>query len=83
MPSQATQNKNQTSSSSKKHKESPTKQLAIIGFLSIMVYGYFNSFYNFRVGAKKENLKVREISDMWYIVIASLINLVISIFFTC
>lgn len=74
--STATQTPKNTKESSSQRKENPTKKYLIIGFLSIMVYGFVLSIYNFRIAAAKENIPVRAMSDLWYILLASLLNLV-------
>lgn len=56
--------------------KSGTKQFLIVAFLLLIAYGFTMSMYNFRVEAEKDGIPMRDISDMWYIVIASLINLV-------
>ena len=58
--------------------DSPTKKYVILFAMGLMFYGYSISIYKFRVGAEKENVPTRSLSDLWYILFASLINLVSS-----
>jgi hypothetical protein len=55
---------------------SPLKGYIIVGFMCLILVGFFTSIYKFRLGAIEHNIPVRDISDLFYILIASLINLV-------
>ena len=61
---------------SKKGQQSQTKKWLIITFMCVMVYGFTKSIYNFRIAADAENIPTRDLTDLWYILAASLINLV-------
>jgi hypothetical protein len=59
-----------------KRQESSTKKYVILFAMGLMLYGYSTSIYKFRLGAEKENVPTRSLSDLWFIALASLINLV-------
>jgi hypothetical protein len=60
-----------------KQKEGASVKGYIVGTGMILVLvGFFKSIYQFRIGALKHNIPVRDIGDIYYIIIASIINLV-------
>lgn len=60
----------------KKHQpSSPTKKVLSFGFVGLLIYGYTKSIVNFRQNVP-EDVPTRAVNDIWYIIAASLINLV-------
>jgi hypothetical protein len=60
-----------------KQKEGSSVKGYIIGTTMVLVLvGFFKSIYQFRIGALKHNIPVRDINDTYYIILASIINLV-------
>jgi hypothetical protein len=52
------------------------KKYAIITVLIVMTVGFVKSLYDFRQEAKKFDLNLRSLSDLWWIGLFTLVNLV-------
>lgn len=52
------------------------KKYLIIAVLVFLIIGFIKSLRDFRLEAKKYDLKLRDMSDLWWIGLFSLVNLV-------
>lgn len=66
--------------SEKRHtkKSSPVKAGLMLLFVTIMGLVFLKNIVDFRFLAKKKGVKLREVSDLWYVLVFSIFHMVFS-----